>query len=222
MYETCPMETPMTFEDINDDSLPDRIAERLRHPRTPPRISSPVASRLSYGRHRGPPGHNARPAAVTILFYPIHGRWHIPFTLRPEHLHDHGGQVSLPGGRLEDGETFVEAACRELHEEIDVAASQIEILGSLSPTYVFASNYRVDPIVACARTQPPFRPDPLEVVEIIELPVDHMLDPAHYGRHEVRRGGIRFTAPHIAFRSHRIWGATHLILGEMIAVLNDL
>jgi hypothetical protein len=87
---------------------------------------------------------------------------------------------------------------------------------------VFASNYLVDPFVACVRTRPQFRPDPLEVVEIIELPVAHMLDPANYGRHEVRRGGICFTAPHVAFQSHRIWGATSLILGEMIAVLNDL
>ena len=208
--------------DINDASLPDRIAEQLKCSRAHRKLPSPFAPRLSYGRHRGPPAHDARPAAVTILFYPIHGEWHIPFTLRPEHLHDHGGQVSFPGGRLEDGETFVEAACRELHEEIGVAASQIDILGSLSPAYVYASNYRVDPIVACVRTRPHFRPDPLEVVEIIELPVSHMLDPANYGRHEVQRVGIRFTAPHIAFRSYRIWGATSLILGEMIAILKEI
>jgi 8-oxo-dGTP pyrophosphatase MutT (NUDIX family) len=212
----------MTFPDINDASLPERMAARLRCPRLPGCSPSPFVPRLSYGRHRGPPAHDARPAAVTVLFYPIRGDWHIPFTLRPAQLHDHGGQVSLPGGRLEDGETFVEAACRELHEEIGVAASQIDILGSLSPAYVYASNYRVDPIVACVRTRPHFRPDPLEVVEIIELPVRHMLDPANYGRHEIRRGGVRFTAPHIAFRSHRIWGATGLILGELIAILNQI
>jgi len=212
----------MNVKHIDDASLPDRIAERLKHPRPPVGPSSPFAPRLSYGRHRGPAAHDTRPAAVTILFYPIDGAWHIPFTLRPKHLHDHGGQVSFPGGRLEDGETFVEAACRELYEEIGVAASQLDILGSLSPTYVFASNYRVDPIVACVRKPPQFRLDPLEVVEIIELPVAHMLDPANMGRHEVRRGAIRFTAPHIAFRSHRIWGATSLILGEIVDMLSDL
>jgi 8-oxo-dGTP pyrophosphatase MutT (NUDIX family) len=159
---------------------------------------------------------------VTILFYPVSGAWHIPLTLRPEHLHDHGGQISLPGGRLEEGETFVEAACRELQEEIAVAASQIDILGSLCPTYVYASNYRVDPILACARTRPPFRRDPREVVEIIQLPVAHLLDPANHGRHEVRQGAICFTAPHIALGSLRIWGATGLILGELIALLNDV
>ena len=96
----------MNVKHINDVSLPDRIAERLKHPRPPVRPPSVFAPRLSYGRHRGPAAHDARPAAVTVLFYPIDGKWHIPFTLRPEHLHDHGGQVSFPGGRLEDGETF--------------------------------------------------------------------------------------------------------------------
>jgi 8-oxo-dGTP pyrophosphatase MutT (NUDIX family) len=157
-----------------------------------------------------------------VLLYPISNAWHIPLTLRPKHLNDHGGQVSFPGGRLEDGETFVEAACRELYEEIGVPASRLEILGSLSPTYVYASNYRVDPIVACVRTRPHFRPDPLEVAEILEVPVAHLLDPANYGRHEVGRDGIGFTAPHIAFGSHRIWGATGLMLGELIAILGQL
>jgi 8-oxo-dGTP pyrophosphatase MutT (NUDIX family) len=212
----------MNVNDINDASLPDRLAEGLKHPRATANAPSPFAPRLSYGRHRGPAAHNARPAAVTILFYPIDGVWHIPLTLRPEHLHDHGGQVSLPGGRLEDGETFVEAACRELYEEIGVAASQLDILGSLSPTYVFASNYRVDPLVACVHNRPLFRPDPLEVAEIVELPVAHMLDAANYGRHEVQRGAIRFTAPHIACHAHRIWGATSLILGELVALLSNL
>lgn len=212
----------MNVKHITNSSLPERIADYLKRPRPRAKGPSPFSARLSYGRHRGPAAHDARPAAVTILFYPIDGQWHVPFTLRPENLQDHGGQISLPGGRLEDGETFVEAACRELYEEIGVAANQLEILGSLSPTYVFASNYRVDPIVACVRTRPQFRRDPVEVVEIIELPVAHMLRSANYGRHEVRRGGIRFTAPHVAFQSHRIWGATSLIMGEMIAILNDL
>jgi hypothetical protein len=87
---------------------------------------------------------------------------------------------------------------------------------------VFVSNHRVDPIVACVRAKPRFRPDPSEVVEIIEVPLEHLLDPAHYGQHEIRREGIRYSAPHIAFKSHRIWGATGVMLGELIGILNDL
>jgi 8-oxo-dGTP pyrophosphatase MutT (NUDIX family) len=157
-----------------------------------------------------------------VLLYPFQDRWHIPLTLRPKHLQDHGGQISLPGGRLEAGETYATAASRELYEELGVPASDLEIIGRLSPTYVYASNYRVESTVAFVRTRPRFRTDPLEVEELIELPVRCLVDPAHFGRHEIRRGGLSFTAPHIACGSHRIWGATGVVLGELAGALNEL
>ncbi len=211
----------MNTTTINDPSLPDRLAARLR--RRPARGgSSRFSPRLTYGRHHGPPPFDARPAAVTFLLYPADGRWHIPLTLRPQHLHDHAGQISLPGGRLEEDETFVEAACRELFEEVGVPASQLELLGNLSPTYVYVSDFRVDPIVACVRRKPRFRRDPREVEEIIELPLEDLLDATNFGEHEIRRGEIRYAVPHIACGPHKIWGATCLMIGEFIGILQEL
>ncbi len=206
---------------IDHESLTRVLAERLRR-RNAGKLPSRFSPRLTYGRHNGPPACDARPAAVTVFPYPRDGCWHVPFTLRPQHLHDHGGQISLPGGRLEDDETFVEAACRELYEEVGVPARDLQILGNLSPTYVFASNFRVDPIVACVHDRPRFRADPFEVVEILEVPLRHLCDSANYGQHEIRRGGIRFSAPHIAFHAHHIWGATCMMVGELIEILREL
>jgi len=213
--------SPHTGE-FDDRSLPGRLAARLGQPRPVRDFQARFAPRLSYGRHRGPTPSTARPAAVMVLFYPRGDRWHIPLTLRPRHLHDHGGQISLPGGRLEEGESYREAACRELHEELGVPARDLEMIGHLSPTYVYASNFRVESIVAVVRARPRFRLEPLEVDEVIELPVGDLVNPAHYGVHEIRRGGLRFTAPHVACGEHRIWGATAVMLGELIGVLNQL
>ena len=95
------------------------------------------------GRHYADPPSNARTAAVLVLLCPGEESWHIPLTLRPTSLPDHGGQICLPGGAIESGETAREAAIREFHEELGADGLPIEILGRLSPIYVPASNFRL-------------------------------------------------------------------------------
>ncbi len=163
----------------------------------------------------------AKPAAVLALLYPIDGRWHIPFTLRPQHLPDHAGQVCFPGGALEPGESSEHAAVREFHEEVGADEVTPEIIGSLSPIYVHVSNFRVDPFVAVCHRQPEFVPNPAEVDEILEIPLDHLLDPANLARHERSDNGTTYEAPHFSWQSHRIWGATCLILGELVTVIDE-
>ena len=63
---------------------------------------------------------------------------------------------------------------------------------------------------------------PYTVDEIIELPLDILFDPANFGQHEIRRGEIRFSTPHVAYRNHQIWGATCLMIGELIGILEEL
>ena len=173
------------------------------------------------GRHYADPPPDARNAAVLVLLYPQEGSWHIPFTLRPTSLPDHGGQISLPGGAIEPGETALEAAIREFHEELGAEGLPIDILGSLSPLYVTASNFHVRPWVGVAPRQPRLVANPAEVAEIIEVPLPHLLDPCNLGSHRRHSNGRSYTAPHFCWESHRIWGATCLILGELVTVLGE-
>ena len=162
-----------------------------------------------------------RQAAVLILLYMHEGHWHLPLTLRPSHMAEHAGQVSLPGGAVEPGETEAEAAVREFHEELGDDGQTIRMLGSLSPIHVRTSNYWVTPCVATTAQRPAFAPNPTEVERLIEVRLCHLLDADQFGSHPRRHHGQPYTAPHFLVESHRVWGATCLILGELVTLLEE-
>lgn len=164
---------------------------------------------------------HARQAAVLVLLYPKEGQWHIPLAVRPETLPDHGGQVCLPGGTIEPGEQAVEAAEREFYEELGAKLQGIEPLGRLSPVYVAASNFRVEPCVACTWSPPEWNPNPAEVDRLLEISLAHLLDPRNFGGHRRRRQGGWYYAPHFQWNEHRIWGATCMILGELVRLIES-
>lgn len=189
-----------------------------------------MAPTLAYGRHRGPAACGARVAAVAVALYQdAQGEWMIPLTLRPTNLKHHGGQVCLPGGRVEPGEQIREAAIREFEEELGLAAEVTADCGELSTQYVYASDNLVHPVVFMIRPpNKPWCPNPLEVAEVIPIPLSVLCDPvrrvALTRSRRVRRGQrvvgnltLRSTA--IRFRGHDIWGATALILEELAQIL---
>ena len=148
------------------DSLADlaeRLAERLKSPLPGPMVGSRFETHPRLERHydSAPPG--ARQAAVLVLFYPRQRRWHIPLTERPAHLPDHAGQISLPGGAIEPGEASYAAAVREFHEELGAAGLPIRQIGRLSPIYVHASNFRVEPWIGLTEQRPDWSPNRQEV-----------------------------------------------------------
>jgi 8-oxo-dGTP pyrophosphatase MutT (NUDIX family) len=198
------------------------LRERLQSPMPPEAVRARFAPSLSYGRHFGPPAHDARHAAVLVLFYAHDNRWFSPFTMRPDTMLAHAGQISFPGGMVEPGESSADAAIRELEEELGVPGSAIEVLGCLSPLNVFVSNYLVTPWVAVARGPITFEPCQREVAEVLEMPLAHLLDEGNYGVHPYGRGELRFSAPHVAWGKYRVWGATCIILAELVAILAEL
>jgi len=205
-----------------NDSLPELLRARLREPLPGAAIGPRYGPGSGSARHDDQAPPDARPAAVLALFYPREGRWHLPLTLRPSHLPDHAGQVCLPGGAIEPGETSGEAAVREFHEELGAADQPIEMLGRLSPLYLPGSGFRVQPWVAATDCRPPLTPNPAEVDQILEVPLAHLLDPANLGSHQRRDKGRPHTAPHFAWQTYRIWGATCMILGELVTLLEEL
>ena len=205
-----------------NERLMEALAARLAGPLPGPMVGSRFEPRPRLGRRYDQPPPDARPAAVLILLYPHEGRWHLPLTLRPAHLPDHAGQVSLPGGALEPGETGRQAALREFHEELGAADRQIELLGGLSPVYVHASNFRIEPWVGSSGRRPEMVPNAAEVEKLFEVPLEHLLDPANFGTHERHYQGHPYTAPHFLWQGYRIWGATCMILGELVTLLDEV
>ncbi len=131
------------------DDLPRALQQRLGEPLPGPPAQRQLTSELAYGRHFGPPAWNARQAAVLVLLYPHAQAWRVPLTQRPEHMIDHAGQISLPGGTNECDESPEQCAVREYTEELGTRRAQVvQLVGRLSPLYVFASNFWVIPCVA--------------------------------------------------------------------------
>ncbi len=151
------------------------------------------------------------------------GQWTIPLTVRPDCLQSHPGQISLPGGSLEVGETPQAAAERELQEELGLSGFPGSVLGCLQDLYVFNSDYAVLPFVACSPKLGSLTPCPHEVVRLIHLPLETLIRDAYHGRSaRFSRQGVVWTAPVIQIDNDQIWGATAIMLGELAAVIHAL
>jgi 8-oxo-dGTP pyrophosphatase MutT (NUDIX family) len=157
-----------------------------------------------------------------MLLFRRAGRWHLPLTERPMTLARHAGQISLPGGTLEDGESSIAAAVRELQEELGFDSPHL-VVGRLADCYVFASDFLVTPwVIASFEPDTTWRPHDCEVQGVLELPLELLLDERSVGRTTIERGPLVFHAPCIQFGRACIWGATNVILSELAAVLRPL
>ena len=192
----------------NELSIAQRHASRMR-----------FSPSLSYGRHFGPPAPTAKQAAVMLLLEASDSGWTIPLTERPAHLPDHPGQISLPGGRLEAGESHLEAACREFAEELGTETFPGELVGELQSLYVYNSDYFVRPFVAVCPRRIEYVPCQREVERVIHLPVDLLLDESKQTSQVFRRGNATWHSSTIHFDNALIWGATAIILGEFAQVM---
>ena len=140
-------------------------------------------------------------------------------TQRTEHLRDHAGQVSFPGGRVEPDDPDREAtALRETDEEIGLPAGRIQVLGRL-PDYEIPSGFRITPVVGWIEPPFPLKPDEFEVADIFEVPLAHFLDPANYQRREYRLRGRHRHYLAIPWQGRYIWGATAGMLYSLCRLL---
>ena len=150
------------------------------------------------------------------------GDAHIILTVRAETLGRHGGQVSLPGGVVDPGETFEQAALREAHEEVALPLDDMRVLGALTPLDIPVSGFRLHPIVAVNPGRPVLTPSDGEVARILEVGVDELLNPAHFVTSNRVRDGVMVTVPSFRVAGVEIWGATAMVLAEFLALLGWL
>ncbi len=167
----------------------------------------------------GVPALGLTPAAVLFPIVDREGTYTVLLTQRTAHLRDHAGQISFPGGRVEvEDVSPVHTALRETEEEIGLSSDCVEILGFL-PEYRTGTGFRVTPVVGLLHPPLEIKPDPFEVAEVFEVPLDFLLDPANHQQHSMHyRGAMRqyFAMP---YGDYFIWGATAGMIRSLSARL---
>ncbi|MFV0265742.1 MAG: NUDIX hydrolase [Draconibacterium sp.] len=159
-------------------------------------------------------------SSVLLLLFEEENRLNVLLIKRPQHMKHHAGQMALPGGRIEPGETAVDTALRETWEEIGIKKEAIEILGELSEFYVEVSCFQIKPIVGWLHETPTCRLCNEEVEKIIHFPVELFRPPYQQLQLETLTG--KLDVPCIIYKDEIIWGATAMILSEFYDVLQDI
>ncbi|MCX6552287.1 MAG: CoA pyrophosphatase [Acidobacteria bacterium] len=173
-------------------------------------------------RHGWKPGfapEGSRPAAALLVLYPVNGAATLLLTKRTSHLPQHKGQVSLPGGALDAGETVEEAALREAHEEIGLPPASVSLIGRLTPIHIPVSGYVLNPVVGTVSSRPGTRREAGEVDRIIEVSVAVLLDRQRHRRTTVVRDGLEIEMPYFDIDGEQVWGATAMVLAEFASLL---
>jgi 8-oxo-dGTP pyrophosphatase MutT (NUDIX family) len=150
-------------------------------------------------------------AAVLLTLVEHADGLNVLFTERAAHLKHHAGQISFPGGRIEDVETPVDAALREAHEEIGLEPRDVTIAGALD-THVTGTGFSVTPVVGFIAAPFVARPDPAEVTDVFGVPLEHFLAPDTVHETYRERLGCRFRSYEFHCENRVIWGATAAIL----------
>ncbi len=178
-------------------------AQRLMSPE--PRRSTPDAMAPR------PP----RTAAALLYAFRRQGRLHFPLTLRRDDLPEHRGQVSLPGGRPEVGETSWETAVREAFEEIGLAPELPVSVGALHPVYIPVTHTTLTVHVATGPEPETLEAEPREVAALGHATLDELLDPALRTRERWIYSGRELDVPSFALAGWTVWGATAIALSEL-------
>ncbi len=217
--------------------MPSAVLEKIRAgllrplPGLDAQLRLAPAPRIGWDPLRFPDG--AHDGAALLLVYPAFAKatvgrphdetLHFALTVRGSGLRNHTGQVSLPGGRVEPGETIEAAAVREAQEEIGVNPQTVEVLGRLTPLHIPVSGFLLHPVVGFTSMRPAFQRAEWEVARIIEAPVSVLSDPSAIKR-EIRNRivkgqSIDVDVPYFDIDGEKVWGATAMVLAEFCAIL---
>ena len=204
-------------------SLTDRLTERLEQPL--PGHEAHLAMAPRYPARRADLSvdeRDCRTAGVLILLLPQEDDPAVVLTVRREHLPDHAGQISFPGGQREGDESLLDAALREAEKEVALPPASVRVLGRLTPLYIPPSNFCVHSFVGRTEVAPELHPTDEEVEQVLRVPLAHLLDPATRTTEPRRLGGTDVEVPYYDVAGHTVWGATAMMLAEFLAVVRDV
>mgnify|MGYP002852562958 CR=1 FL=1 len=196
------------------------LRSALSDPGPCPDAHSRVAPRPRVGWKAGVIPEGSRTAAALLLLYPIDDRAHLCLTRRAGSLGTHAGQISLPGGAVDEGETIEQAALREAREEVGLDSKNLQVLGRLTPLYIPVSNFALYPVLGVLAERPSLVASADEVAHILEVAIDDLLSPSSLRPGWLWRGADTITVPFFALCGERVWGATAMVLSELVHLLS--
>ena len=201
----------MTLHLLGDQLLQQRIVDRLKNTHapdehTPYLIAGVLPEQMEKIRHLIPVSHKQSAVLVPLIQRPE--GLSVLFTERASHLRNHAGQISFPGGRIEDIDADpIAAALRETEEEIGLSRSYVQPIGYLPP-YLVLTGYRIVPVVALVQPGFTLTLDAGEVASAFETPLSYLLDPEHHVPIQREVGDIKICTYDIPYGERLIWGAT--------------
>lgn len=199
------------LSDRVEEPLPGHEAHLTMAPRYPARRED-----LSVG------GRDCRMAGVLVPLLLQNDSPVVVLTVRRDHLPDHAGQISFPGGQRENDESVWATALREAEEEVALDAASVQALGRLTPLYISPSNFCVHPGIGAVDDAAGLRPTDREVERVLHVPLADFLDPNTRETELRSLQGRDVEVPYYAVAGHKVWGATAMILAEFLAVVRDV
>jgi 8-oxo-dGTP pyrophosphatase MutT (NUDIX family) len=164
----------------------------------------------------------SKTAAVLVLLYPADGLIQTTFIQRPVYNGIHSGQISFPGGKAEPSDRdIISTALREAAEETGVNPAAVTVLGTLTPLFVHVSDTEVTPVVGWSEERPDFCIDPAEVVHIIEAPILTLADNSIIREKPFTVHNREVNIRYFDYQGAVIWGATAMILHELIIIMKN-
>ena len=166
-----------------------------------------------------------RRAAVLICFFPDgDDEIYLALIRRNEYDGVHSGQISFPGGREEkEDRDLVHTALREAEEEINIRQHDVHVLGEITPVYIPPSNFLVNAVVGWTGKKPEFIPEVAEVQEILRIPLIELLNPENRQKKDIAHKELNITdVPCFYIQDHIIWGATAMMLSEVVDVVMSI
>jgi len=164
----------------------------------------------------------ARKSGVLLLLYPREEQLNIGLIRRSTGGHNHSGQMSFPGGKYELSDTsLIHTALRETQEELGIPIEQVKVLGCLTHLFIPVSNFHVAPVVGILPHPPEVIPNPFEVDQFVEIPLNVLFHPNNISNQEIIKNGYRIQTPYYNALGNKVWGATAMILSELHQVCSQ-
>tara|TARA_B110000438_G_C15766048_1_gene629673 strand:- start:566 stop:1189 length:624 start_codon:yes stop_codon:yes gene_type:complete len=163
-----------------------------------------------------------KPSAVLIILFFENNSWNFFLTKRSQSVSHHKGQISLPGGKLERGESLQQAALRESEEEIGIISKNIHIIGALSYFNVPVSNFKILPFIGWIKDKPNLKIHDKEVEKVFSISIEKFILKSTQKTKYENLNGRKLKIPYFDIDNEIVWGATSIILSEFKRVILNI